>query len=126
MAKIGRPTKYSPLILKRTEKYLKTYKKLEEIIPSIEGLAYFLQIRRSTLYEWAKDEEKKEFSDIFEALLTLQGKVLLTGGLGGKMNPVISKLILSKHGYKEESKQEHTIDPDLQKLIEKANKILPE
>ena len=123
---MARPTKYKPLVLKRAKKYLKEYEKGGEMMPTIEGLAVFLEITRETIYAWSKDKTKEEFSYIIKGLLDLQGKKLLAGGLKGTMNSTIVKLILSKHGYKEESKQEHVIDPDLQRLIEKANKILPE
>ena len=123
---MARPTKYKPLILKRAKKYLKEYEKGGEMMPTIEGLAVFLEITRETIYAWSKDKTKEEFSYIIKGLLDLQGKRLIAGLLQRDLNSPIVKLILSKHGYREESKQEHTIDPELQKLIEKANKILPE
>ena len=96
-----RPTKYNKEILDQTREYLASVPNEEEVIPSIEGLALFLNLARSTIYDWSGQESKKEFSDIIEAILALQGRTLLNGSLRGKLNPVIAKVILSKHGYRE-------------------------
>ena len=79
---------------------------------------------RSTIYEWIKDEEKKEFSDIVEWLLSRQGKLTLNNGLNNKFNSSIAKLLLSKHGYVEKS--ETDITSKGQKVINGINYIIPE
>jgi len=127
MAETGRPTKYSEEILVKAQEYLdscedidrqivkqtnseKGYEmyenKLVVKLPSIEGLARFLNISRSTIYKWA--EEKKEFSDILEDLLVKQAERLLNNGLSGDYNSTIAKLILTKHGYVEKTATEHS------------------
>jgi hypothetical protein len=108
----GQPTKYSPAVITETEKYLhECIDKVEYIgdkrpiriidahLPTIEGLANRLRVHRDTLYEWAK--HYKEFSDMLTHVRQLQAERLINKGLSGDYNPVISKLLLAKHGYVE-------------------------
>ena len=96
----GRPTDYTPTLVKKARAYLASLPK-DEVVHSIEGLADHLGISRSTIYEWVKNEDKREFSDIVEKVMTLQGKSLINGSLANKLNAPISKLMLSKHGYRD-------------------------
>jgi len=80
----------------------KTEKKVT--LPSIAGLAIFMGISRDTVYDWKG--KYPDFSDIIEELLTMQERFLVEGGVSGSYNPIISKLILTKHGYAD--KQEVT------------------
>jgi hypothetical protein len=126
---VGRPSEYEEKIAKVKE-YKQIFEnnenvaKLDEVIPTIEGLACFVPMSRSTIYEWIKDEEKKEFSDIVEWLLSRQGKLTLNNGLNNKFNSSIAKLLLSKHGYVEKS--ETDITSKGQKVINGINYIIPE
>lgn len=116
---MGRPTKYSLDILKRTKEYIESCEdettelftgytrnggemfkeKLVVKLPNIEGLAYTLKISKDTIYEWCKIH--KDFSDVIKDLLAKQANVLLTKGLSGDYNPTIAKVLLTKHGYRE-------------------------
>jgi hypothetical protein len=95
----GRPTKYSDQMVEKAKDYLATYQKLGRMIPSNAGLAVFLGVSRDTLYDWAKDEEKAEFSDILNKIQAKQEEVLIDKGLDGDFNAAITKLVLGKHGY---------------------------
>ena len=119
--KVGRPTDYSEDILKKAQKYLSSCK--DEIVseiesendktgrtryikttkvnlPSIEGLALFLKVNRSSIYEWEKQHE--EFSNTLEDIRAEQQKRLVNNGLAGTYNSTIAKLILSSnHGMVE-------------------------
>lgn len=127
MARIGRPTEYSEDTVSKVEAYLDTcqdetiqeisgesekftsYKnKLKVNLPTIEGLAVYLKVHRDTIYQWEKEHE--EFSDILGELRHRQVKALINNGLSGDYNSTIAKVLLSKHGYKEEVKteQEHS------------------
>ena len=102
----GRPTKYDPIeTLAKTKEYIRDYRTLgnEEVIPTIAGLAFFLKVSRETIYAWAKEEEKHKFSDIVDDLMARQELALVNGGLGNTMNPTITKLALTKHGYSDKS-----------------------
>jgi DNA-packaging protein gp3 len=117
----GRPTDYSKDILKQTEAYLakcidtfdgyvRTKKangtatewrnRLVVKLPSVAGLAVNLKLARSTIYEWAKSHT--EFSDMLERILAEQEKRVLENGLSGEYNATIAKLVLAKHGYRDE------------------------
>lgn len=100
---MARPTDYSKEILDKTKDYITNYREYGDTIPSVASLSNFLNIARSTIYDWASQEDKKEFSDILEKLLSEQEKSLLNNGLNGKFNSTITKLILTKHGYTDKS-----------------------
>jgi hypothetical protein len=93
----GRPTKLTPELLEKAKQYIDGGYLTDELVPTIAGLACYIDIRRSTAYEWAKDNQ--EFSDIFERIMAKQENGLLKGGLAGDYNPTIAKLMLTKHGY---------------------------
>ena len=115
----GRPTIFNQEILTKTREYIdacideeseyhKTrgtrsngYERLILVrLPTIEGLAIYLHINRDTIYAWVK--EHIEFSDIIEELRAKQAETLINKSLSGDYNQNIAKLLLSKHGYKEE------------------------
>lgn len=102
----GRPTGYSRSIITKAKYYLANYSKLGDEVPQISGLALHLGVHRDTLYEWAKDEKKKTFSDIFEQVKAKQENVLVNNGLLGKYNSAITKMMLTKHGYSDKLETE--------------------
>lgn len=77
-------------------------------LPTIEGLALYLKIHKDTVYAWEKTYPT--FSDVIGELRQRQAQALINNGLSGDYNPTIAKVLLSKHGYKEEVKteQQHT------------------
>lgn len=117
----GRPTKYQTIYIKKADEYLKsrvdkevrtltkevgkqkTYeKKIKVQLPTIEDFAVFLNVDKTTLYEWGK--KYKEFSYALEKIRAEQQKRLLQFGLSGDYNSMIAKLILSaNHGMRERS-----------------------
>ena len=104
MAKIGRPTEYDPIFVDKLEDYLETTGREQTSLPTIEGFAIYLDVVKSTLYEWAK--EHKEFSNALREILLRQAKQLIDDGIyGGKeVNSTIVKLLLqANHGMKERS-----------------------
>lgn len=118
---MARPTDYSSEVISDAWAYVKEFCNdtvevksgtaiLSVNLPTIEGLALYLEISRSTLYLWQK--EHKEFSDIIEVLQQKQAQVLINNGLAGKYNPTIAKVLLTKHGYTDkqeiDQKTEHS------------------
>lgn len=115
----GRPTKYSVEMVKGVRKYIASCddevfefwktrgeksdsyeRKLKVKLPTMQGLALFLQVNTDTLVEWGKIHT--EFSVTLKDLMALQAQRLVAGGLSGDYNPMITKLILSaNHGMKE-------------------------
>lgn len=110
-----RPTDYSEEVLIKTREYIDG----DAIVPTVAGLSGHLGVARSTIYDWASQEDKKEFSDIIESLLSKQEEQLIAKGLSGKFNPTITKLILTKHGYSD--KQE--IDQNLKGEVQFVNGV---
>ncbi len=112
----GRPTKYCQEIVDKARHYLENYKDYDDVVPQIAGLAVALGIHRDTIYEWAKDPQKEEFTDTLKKIEISQHKVLVNGGLSGVFTAPITKLMLANHGYseKQEVKQDitgqHTVE----------------
>lgn len=106
--KPGRPTDYNEEILEKTRDYIDNYSDYGDAIPSIAGLADRLGIARSTIYDWASQEAKKDFSDILENILSRQEKTLLNKGLTNEFNANITKLALGKHGYHDKQETDIT------------------
>ncbi len=133
MSNKGRPTKYSEEIVEKAQAYLDQFcgqqyeermsqEFVEEVIPSIEGLADHIQIARSTLYEWRDQEGKEAFSDILAAILERQCKLLMNQGLNGRFNPNIAKLALGKHGFSDKSETDVTTQGQSLNLTEVERK----
>ncbi len=99
----GRPTKYNQQIIDDSLDYLNNYEQYGDAIPSIAGLSDHINIDRSTLYDWSKQEQKEEFSAILANILIRQEKVLINKGLTSEFNSNIVKLALGKHGYSDKA-----------------------
>ena len=95
----GRPTKYTPEVVKIAREYLVNYETEHgHVMPSVVGMALVLNITKTTLYDWAK-QEGNEFSDILAKCMNNQEFTLLDKGLKNEINSNITKLALGKHGY---------------------------
>lgn len=109
----GRPPKFNLSMVSLAEQYADGGWVLDVnvAIPTIEELAGLLKVSAKTVYEWLKHDESEpayegieRFISAIVSIKNQQAKIVLNGGLLGKYNPVISKLILStNHGYKEKS-----------------------
>ncbi len=103
----GRPSKLTDALIEQAGRYAtKDYRLQGEVIPTIEGLAVFLNVSRKTLYNWKAENE--EFLHILDDLMARQAKELFSNGLTGDFNPTITKLILTKHGYSDRVEQDVT------------------
>tara|TARA_R110000782_G_scaffold171288_2_gene263005 strand:- start:2131 stop:2520 length:390 start_codon:yes stop_codon:yes gene_type:complete len=103
---MARPTKYNAELLEIAKDYLINYEELGDVVPSIAGLACELKIARETIHDWVKHEDKVEFSNTVKEIASIQERKLLSGGLSGAMNSMITKLLLNNHGYSEK----HVVD----------------
>lgn len=107
--KAGRPSAYNKEVLEIANAYIDNFNtEYGHAIPSVVGLAKILRKSRECLYNWARDEEKKEFSDILENINTSQEFELINGGLTNELNSNITKLVLGKHGYSDKQDQQIT------------------
>ena len=123
--KAGRKSLFKEDTIERAKAYIQGGHVEEgDPVPTVEGLAVFLGVGRSTVYDWANDEEKTDgitpFSDILELCNTVQSKKLLSGALANDLNANIAKLMLGKQGYSERTIQEHRggIDVGLHEMDE--------
>jgi hypothetical protein len=98
---VGRPTLYSESLLQKAREYVEgDYDTVYgHAIPSHLGLCEALSITKSTLYKWAGEEGKEDFSDILATCNAKQHNILISKGLTGDFNSAIAKLVLGKHGY---------------------------
>ncbi|GAP53490.1 putative protein p17 [Arthrobacter sp. Hiyo6] len=106
---MARPTKYSKSMAKKARAYLESCVDTFQVVgsaprlavrkvvkvPTVEGLALALNISRDTVYAWANDKDKPEFSDTLERLQIVQADRLIQGGLSSEYKDSIVKLILS-------------------------------
>lgn len=106
----GRPTKMTPELIEQAWKYVQQTSDFSyPMLPTIEGLSLAMNISRETIYKWSEDDINKEFSDIVKKLRSSQAEKLIQMSLVGRYNPMISKLMLSKHGYVEKSETDTKI-----------------
>lgn len=111
----GRPTKYTPELLEKAWEYVngewrnhEIVPEMKSVIPSHEGLAIYLEISRTCMYDWAQEEGKEEFSYILEDCNVKQKAVLLLKGLNGEFNSNIAKLALGSQGMSEKQETKHS------------------
>ena len=105
---VGRPTKYEG---DRTVEVAYAYvggkfRERGEVIPSYAGLASFLGVAKKTVINWG--EQHPEFLLPLERLHTEQERILVSEGLAGNFSQVITRLVLSNHGYSEKQQVEHS------------------
>lgn len=84
-------------LVARINEYIENHTSLGDIVPTVAGLACEISVGRRTLQEWAAADDV--ISRTLELLKAKQERLLASGGLGGTMNPTITKLMLSNHGY---------------------------
>lgn len=121
---MGRPSEYSEEILVKCQEYFDIERPTnDEVIPTIEGLSLYLNVARQTIYDWKNHPDKKDFLYIIEKIMAKQGQGLITHGLDGKFNATISKVILTKHGYREGIEQSGPDGGPITIDIEKKAKI---
>lgn len=120
----GRPTKLDDELLKKAWDYVKTTSEFSyQLLPTIEGLSLAMKVRRETIYAWEKDDVNAEFSNIVKQLRSAQAEKLIQMSLAGRYNPMISKLMLSKHGYVEKSEVDNKVEV-VQPILGAATKKL--
>jgi hypothetical protein len=122
---VGRPTLYGDKVLLEAKAYLSNHVALGDLVPNILGLADHLEIGARTIYDWEKQEDKKEFSRILERIKAKQGKLLINGGLSGEMNSNITKMMLHHHGFSDKQEVDVTSKGDKIELVERVIKSLP-
>jgi len=108
----GRPTSYTQELLDAAHAYVDGRydddPETGEPVPTVAGLSLYIGVSRDTVYDWIKQDDKVEFSDIVSRLMAKQEMGLLRGGIFGNFNASITKLALTKHGYTDKQDSTHT------------------
>ena len=98
----GRPTKYNETVLEIAWDYINGGFEARSVIPTVEEFALLVGVSKKTLYEWEKEEDKKEFCYAMDTLRNLQASLTINKGLTGEwLNNIIIGRLLTTHGYKE-------------------------
>jgi len=98
----GRPTKYYPEIINKIDGYFQTVGREQTSLPTIEGLAEYLDISTDTIWRWGK--KHKKFSDAIKKVAEKQKKQLMDDGMyGGKeVNAAMAIFLLKvNHGMQD-------------------------
>jgi hypothetical protein len=104
----GRPTKLDEEMFQRAENYLAGDWEIGgDLIPSMEALALYLDVSRSTVKLWASSDER--FSAITDKLKAKQAVKVMNNGLSGDFNSAISKVILAQHGITDKTEVHNTV-----------------
>lgn len=122
---MARPTKLTKAIADKAEKYLDVEIKQGGLyagdLPTVAGLAIYIDASRDSIYEWAKQDTElgKRFSDTIKRLGEWQEYKLIGKSLKNEYNAAISKLLLSSnHGYTEKQAIDHTTGGEKIALVE--------
>ncbi len=102
----GRISGYSDEIIVKAEEYLKD---CPDVLPSVVGLAIYLEVTTKTIYNWSKVEGRDIFLHTLAKINDAQHNTALNKGLTGDFNATITKLVLANHGYHDKSESEVTI-----------------
>ena len=133
---MARPTKLTTEIIRDVKGYMVMCAEKSRL-PTIEGLAFVLNLNKGTIQEWRKpyyptntqitETENQElvqlhteFSALVDMMLNQQADQLIDRGLNETYNASITKLLLTKHGYRD------AVDTDITTGGEKVNTVLPE
>lgn len=103
----GRPTKYEPILIQTAKEYIDSCGREATELPTIEGLARYINVNSDTIYEWR--EKYSEFSETIKGLLDKQKDQLINDGMyGGKeVNSTMAIFLLkANHGLIETSRTE--------------------
>lgn len=105
----GRPTSLTPELIEKAQEYLETYEELDQVVPTVAGLALHIGVSRGVIYKWDSEEQTDcQFIDILNAIKECQEVRLVNGGLTSQFNSVIAKMMLTKHGYSDKQEIDHT------------------
>jgi hypothetical protein len=104
----GRPSKLDEEMYNKAELYISgDWEITGDLIPSMEALAIYLNVSRSTVKLWASSDER--FSAITDVLKATQAVKVMNKGLSGDFNSTISKVILAQHGITEKTEVHNTV-----------------
>lgn len=113
----GRNSDLDQLWLDYARLYMDNWQNDGAQVPTIAGLCLATQISDVTYHAWVNkltdpsydcNDVESQFLSIACKLHLLQQNGLIQGGLAGKFQPTITKLLLGKHGYSDKIEAELT------------------
>lgn len=103
----GWKSSYNAEYQAKAEDYLENHDELQgDPVPSGSGMCRYLGITRPTLSAWCRQFE--DFKAVMDAVSVKQESMLISGGLQQRYSSVITKLMLSNHGYSDKVQSDHT------------------
>lgn len=106
----GRPTKYNEEVQAIADEYVENYYEMSdgrEVVPTIAGLARMVGVNREVFAEWGRVHP--DFHSTLVNLKAEQETATLSGGLTGRYNSTVAKMLLAaNHGYVEKTGVDHT------------------
>lgn len=117
--KMGRPTKLTQELVDKARRYVEVETKFGGLyagdLPTVAGLSLYLDVARSTIFEWAKLDTPlgKDFSDSVEKLDATQEYQLIGKSLKGEYNSNIASILLSNHGHIKKTEVDSNIKGDV-------------
>ncbi len=95
----GRPTTWTKEIQDKAWEYANGgWETQGDAVPMVVGLCSYIGRSQTSIYKWAKDEDK-QFADIVKDIGEKQQQELFNHSLRGDYNASMAKLMLTKHGY---------------------------
>jgi len=90
-----------PQLIQFSNEYINQLTINPKLLPTISGLAIYLKVNRTYLYELASNNP--ELADIMETIELLQEEYCLTRGITNQANPIFSMFLLkSKHNFRDQ------------------------
>ena len=126
---VGRPTALTEEVLKTARNYLKNYESLGHVVPSVVGLCVLVRASQTSMYRWCdekKTDDQRELWDILKEIKTAQHLALTNKGLAGDTNSVITKLMLTKHGYSDKQESNVNLNDYTNKSPDELARIIAE
>ena len=109
------PSKLTQEMSARAEEYLTDFGYDGDVIPSVEGLSFYLKVSRKTIYNWRDKEIQQglegddcKILHTLDAIESKQKSLALNKGISGDFNATISKLILANHGMHDKQDSTHS------------------
>lgn len=122
--KDGRPTKYNPHIFTQIEEYMQSCSREQTSLPTIEGLAGYLNITSETIRQWAK--QHKDFSLTIKKIIDKQKQQLIDDGMyGGKEVNAAMAIFLLKVNHKMREAPPVLIQQNFNKIMQNERKEFP-
>lgn len=103
----GAPPKYNEELQEKADKYIEIHEMLGHAVPTLVGLALYLDLSSSTITKWHAKPISDSFLLTCKKILDFQHQTLLSKGLKSEHNQQITKLMLSNFGYSDSIKTEN-------------------